>query len=471
MTSDQRSHGRLIRRALVAAAMAAFATPAFATITHLNTFGGSGTDDGKFTLGSTGIVGIDTASNGNVYIVDPGIDGGPGNRPGNRVQVFDREGNFQFKWGSFGMSDGNFLIPAGVAISSDDAVYVTDQFNHRVQMFDLSGTHLKNFDGAGTGGPGFDIPVGIGIGTDDQIYVADTSDISAGTTTELVHRFNSSEAFQNTWGGAAFSISERDDGEFFRAFGVAADPISGQVYVSDTGNSTPPAKRVQAFSSTGTFVGKLDVLGDGDGELRDPFGVGVNSLGVLYITDTSRGDVQKFDSGLNFIEKFGSFGTEDGQFFAPTAVAIATTGEVYVADFRARVQRFFDSQAWASGTNTFDDAATGAGELLGPAQDLSDEKHLVVNGAVAVNAGSSLIVSGGSLTAATLDLNPGGTFVMTGGRLSVQTVHGDLDIQGGTLAPGDSPGTTTVNGDYTQGADAAFEVEIVSPGDHGRHGL
>ena len=49
---------------------------------------------------------------------------------------------------------------------------------------------------------------------------------------------------------------------------------------------------------------------------------------------------------------------------------------------------------------------------------------------------------------------------MTGGRLSANTVDFDLVVMGGTLAPGDSPGTTTINGNYEQQAAGTLEIEI-----------
>ena len=43
--------------------------------------------------------------------------------------------------------------------------------------------------------------------------------------------------------------------------------------------------------------------------------------------------------------------------------------------------------------------------------------------------------------------------------LDVGTVHGDLLQQGGTLAPGNSPGLTTITGDYTL-AGGVLELEL-----------
>ena len=70
----------------------------------------------------------------------------------------------------------------------------------------------------------------------------------------------------------------------------------------------------------------------------------------------------------------------------------------------------------------------------------------------------------GALNAGTITLNGGGAFNFTGGVLSVDSFVGNLDNQGGTLAPGGSPGITNVTGDYTNQSAATVQIEIDSPG-------
>jgi len=70
-------------------------------------------------------------------------------------------------------------------------------------------------------------------------------------------------------------------------------------------------------------------------------------------------------------------------------------------------------------------------------------------------------LSGGVLSAAKIRVKGGGAFDFTGGRLSVGTFDGNLTQAGGILAPGASPGLTTVNGDYTvTDPNAALKIEI-----------
>ncbi|MEX2168159.1 MAG: PEP-CTERM sorting domain-containing protein [Pirellulales bacterium] len=70
-------------------------------------------------------------------------------------------------------------------------------------------------------------------------------------------------------------------------------------------------------------------------------------------------------------------------------------------------------------------------------------------------------LDGGNLTALGVNFEgTGGQFIWTSGTLHVGTYNGNLSNPGGTLAPGQSAGSTSVNGNYTQGPDATLEIEI-----------
>jgi len=73
----------------------------------------------------------------------------------------------------------------------------------------------------------------------------------------------------------------------------------------------------------------------------------------------------------------------------------------------------------------------------------------------------TLNLSGGHLSATTLDIaTPGAQFNFTGGTLAANTINGSVLNQGGTLAPGASPGTTHIVGNYTQASAGALNIEL-----------
>ncbi len=88
-------------------------------------------------------------------------------------------------------------------------------------------------------------------------------------------------------------------------------------------------------------------------------------------------------------------------------------------------------------------------------------------------ARGTINLTGGTLTATTIDSGGGeAVFNWTGGALHVDAFGSasspiPLIQNGGTLAPGNSVGTTTVYGDYTQAAAGALQIEIAGTGTGG----
>jgi T5SS/PEP-CTERM-associated repeat protein len=83
-------------------------------------------------------------------------------------------------------------------------------------------------------------------------------------------------------------------------------------------------------------------------------------------------------------------------------------------------------------------------------------------GDVAILNQSRIDLQSGSLTAGAIRLqNPSSSvFNWTGGTLSVGTYNGNLVNSAGTLAPGSSPGKTTITGNYAQQSAATLAIEI-----------
>jgi hypothetical protein len=79
-------------------------------------------------------------------------------------------------------------------------------------------------------------------------------------------------------------------------------------------------------------------------------------------------------------------------------------------------------------------------------------------GEFGITNGATFNLAGGVMNASTVTLQSS-TFGFTGGTLHATTFNGNLTNVGGTLAPGASPGTLAVNGNYTQSA-GLLEIEL-----------
>ena len=91
-----------------------------------------------------------------------------------KVKVFDHAGVYQKSIGQIGDAPGSFARPKGVAVDSEDHVYIVDASHGNIQIFDREG-NLLLFVGRNGAGPGeFSLPSGIFIDGKDRIFAADT---------------------------------------------------------------------------------------------------------------------------------------------------------------------------------------------------------------------------------------------------------------------------------------------------------
>ena len=89
--------------------------------------------------------------------------------------VFAQEYEFINQWGSKGVANGQFIQPSGIAVDSDDDVYVADFAGRSniIQKFSNNGTFLSGFGIVGYGPGYFTSPTGMEIDSEGNLYVAD----------------------------------------------------------------------------------------------------------------------------------------------------------------------------------------------------------------------------------------------------------------------------------------------------------
>lgn len=168
-------------------------------------------------------MGVCSTSDGYFFVADTGH---------NRVVKFNALGNFVMSWGSEGTADGQFRQPCFIASDSNDNIYVVDRINNRIQKFNKNGTFLAKWgtnggvpakdplDNWGAGNGDLFLPVGIAIDSNNFVYVSDTSN-------NRMQKFTSNGAFVAKWG--TFSGA---NGNFFSPQGVACG-AGGELYVAD----------------------------------------------------------------------------------------------------------------------------------------------------------------------------------------------------------------------------------------------
>ncbi|MCH7785955.1 MAG: hypothetical protein IIC22_00445 [Chloroflexi bacterium] len=82
---------------------------------------------------------------------------------------------------SHGFGDGEFDLPAGIAVNGAGNVYVADRWNGRVQVFDSNGNFLAKWDLLGEGESQFVNPfagpMGIAVDESGKVYVIDSGNV------------------------------------------------------------------------------------------------------------------------------------------------------------------------------------------------------------------------------------------------------------------------------------------------------
>ena len=110
----------------------------------------------------------------------------------------------------------------------------------------------------------------------------------------------------------------------------------------------------------------------------------------------------------------------------------------------------------------YESGSSGTATVTGAGSEWNSSGYLYIGGKSYSSGGSgTLNLTDSGLTTGSFDNSEGGTFNMLDGLLRTDSVIGDITIQGGIFAPGHSPAVASITGDYTQGADAALEIELL----------
>jgi uncharacterized protein (TIGR03663 family) len=200
-----------------------------------------------------------------------------------RVQVFDTEGNFLAKWGTYGQTSTDaryFYGPRDIAVDAQGRVYVTDTGNKRVVVFDREGNLVDQWGQEGSMPGAFSEPVGIDVASQGEgpgnVYVADTWN-------QRVQVFDGDLAFLRQWPVDAWYGQSVVNKPFLAVDG------QGRVYITD-----PEGYRVAVFDAEGELVATFGLYGFDNMSFSLPTGIDVDAEGNVYVTDTDGHRVMKF---------------------------------------------------------------------------------------------------------------------------------------------------------------------------------
>jgi streptogramin lyase len=164
------------------------------------------------------------ASNGDLYVAD-----GYGNA---RIHRFTAAGDLVMSWGEPGAGRGQFHIPHGLCIDSEERILVADRENERIQVFNLHGDYVEEWHDVQR-------PAGLTTAPDGLTYVAELScapGYTSWTRPAVQERKPSRVSVLDRRGSVVARFGSGDDpcapGTMAAAHGIAVDS-HGAVYVAE----------------------------------------------------------------------------------------------------------------------------------------------------------------------------------------------------------------------------------------------
>jgi DNA-binding beta-propeller fold protein YncE len=298
-------------------------TEAHIDLRSLQVWGEIGTGPGQFNhprgiaLGPDGNLYVVDSDNHRIQVFDPNgtflHQWGSNCNLAESLGCTDPDGDGPLHYG-----DGQFQEPWGIALGPDGRVYVADTWNHRIQVFDPNGTFLAKWGTFGQTGSDTALlygPRDVAVDPTGRVFVTDT-----GNKRILV--YDTQGSFLHQWGGGGIV-----EGHFEEPVGLAFDENRAILYVADTWN-----QRVQAFDTNYLFVREWPVEAwYGESVVNKPY-LAVDGQGRVYLTDPEGYRVAVFDHEGELQATFGRYGFDQDSFSLPVGIAVDAEGTIYVSD-------------------------------------------------------------------------------------------------------------------------------------------
>jgi len=210
---------------------------------------------------------------------------------------------YHCKFGEFGVMEGQFTEPSGVAVNAQNDIIVADTNNHRIQIFDKEGRFKFQFGECGKRDGQLLYPNRVAVvRTSGDIIVTERS------PTHQIQIYNQYGQFVRKFGANILQHPR----------GVTVDN-KGRIVVVEC-----KVMRVIIFDQTGTVLQKFGC----SKHLEFPNGVVVNDKQEIFISDNRAHCVKVFNYEGVFMRQIGGEGITN----YPIGVGINAAGEILIAD-------------------------------------------------------------------------------------------------------------------------------------------
>eukprot|EP00058_Branchiostoma_floridae_P019680 XP_002605170.1 hypothetical protein BRAFLDRAFT_80893 [Branchiostoma floridae] len=223
---------------------------------------------------------------------------------------------------------GPYGTTDGLAVYSDNEIFVTHSSKKTIQVFSMKGAKLRNI-------PTGDMnPCGIATGPNNSLWVV----LQGGRENRPIYENAVSHYRKDGHVLAKYNCNGR-----FRIHAIAVDKLADKIILTIERRS---GGRLHAefvwFSLThtqGTPTCNMSKFGSIEGEARHS--VAVDKRGNIFIADKYNDRVLRYDKNGVYLSSFGSRGTGVGYLYHPSGICVDSWGRVIVADSgNARVEMF-----------------------------------------------------------------------------------------------------------------------------------
>lgn len=203
---------------------------------------------------------------------------------------------YEFKWGTNGSSDGQFLNPHDIAFDATGAnLWVCDRDRNDVQKFTSAGVFISKFGSAGSGNGQYNVPYAMDINPAfTHLYICDRGNDRV-QKVDLVGNYVSKITSVN-----GKNLSSPED--------ICFDPTNGNIFICDTGNN-----RVIKLDSNHNFITEWDGSGGDGTRFNHPHSMDITAEGDILVSCGNDPFTQKFTNNGVYIKRWGSEGNGQGQ--------------------------------------------------------------------------------------------------------------------------------------------------------------
>ena len=161
-----------------------------------------------------------------------------------------------------------FNISIGITVHpTTGQIFIADRWNHRIQVLNKDLTYSHSFGKKRSSPEQFNEPYDVTFDNEGYLYVTDRYN-------HCIKKFTSTGQYIST-----FSSHGSNPGQINDPSSIIIN--NNLLYVSDCGNN-----RISIFDTNGCFIHCFGKRGSGEGEFNRAYGITVDSLGNLYVSDT-----------------------------------------------------------------------------------------------------------------------------------------------------------------------------------------